>query len=263
MYLKDVRICFGLRNAPFLFTTISNFIVRCMARRGFDCIVNYLDDFIVVAPDFETCQSIQMELISLSGSLGFIVSWKKCSSPSTFCRYLGIDIDSTTMQLSLPDDKMIKLHEEMSFFCNRTRAKKRQLQRLCGVLSHCSKVIKGARTFSRRVIDLLKGLGDGNPRVRLTDGFLIDLQWWRDFASIFNGVSCCIPFNHGDGHTIFTDSSQHGYGIHTNGDWQAGWFDADCHPSFSRELNPLHNHWVNVDSNSSNIKDRQRWFGAA
>ena len=58
------------------------------------------------------------------------------------------------------------------------------------------------------MIDLLKGLGDGNPQVRLTDGFLNDLQWWRDFAVILNGVSCCIPFNHGDGPTIFSDLDQ-------------------------------------------------------
>ena len=67
--------------------------------------MNYWDNFIVIAPDFDSCQAIQMELISLLESLGFFVRWKKCTSPSTFCRYLGIDIDSSTMQLSLPRDK--------------------------------------------------------------------------------------------------------------------------------------------------------------
>ena len=41
--------------------------------------------------------------------------------------------------------------------------------------------------FSRRIMDLLKGLSDGNPRVRITDDFTLDLEWWRQFSSTFNG----------------------------------------------------------------------------
>lgn len=37
------------------------------------------------------------------------------------------------------------------------RASKRQVQHLCGILAHCAKVVKGGRTFSQQVINLLKG----------------------------------------------------------------------------------------------------------
>ena len=83
VYLKDVHICFGLCNAPYVFATTSNFNIRCLVCRGCHQVVIFLDDFIVVASNFDSCQKAQSELIELLGSVGYQVSWKKCSSPST------------------------------------------------------------------------------------------------------------------------------------------------------------------------------------
>ena len=177
-------------------------------------IINYLDDFIVISDTFESCQQVQSELIHLLISLGFSISWKKCTSPSQVTRYLGIDINSCDMTLSLLSDKLEKLSSELNIYGNRRRATKHQLQRLCGILSHCAKVVKGERTFPRRVIDLLKRLEEGNPRIHLSSEFRKDLKWWIDFASLFNEVSCCIEYNYGKGPQLFTDASQLGYGIH-------------------------------------------------
>ena len=254
-YMQDTRICFGLKLEPFLFTHISNFIVRCMARRGYDRVINYLDDFIVIGDSFDQCQEVQQELIQLLGSLGFRVSWKKCSTPSTLTRYLGIIFDSESMKLSLPTDKLEKLHSELNFFKDLTRATKRQLQRLCGILSHCAKMVKGARTFSRRVIDLLKGLGDGNPRIYLSKGFKDDLTWWQKFASTFNGTIFSISYNYGDGICIYTDSSLSGYVFTCELDWQAGFFATDGSPNLTQDLNYHHCHWLNYPCSSGNINE--------
>ena len=251
--LMDTRICFGLRNAPFLYTHISNFVVRCMQRRGFTRIVNYLDDFIVLGSTFEECQQAQTQLISILLSLGFYISWKKCTSPSTITKYLGINFDSIRMELSLPPEKVEKLHSELTFFHGRHRATKRQLQRLAGILSHCAKVVKGARTFSRRIIDLLKGLNDGNPRITLSSDFRLDLEWWEKFAEIFNGTACSIEFNFGQGPELYTDASFSGYGLVCDTDWQAGFFNVDATPSFNDNLDIDHSHWENTEVPIKNI----------
>ena len=191
-YLFDVRLSFGLRCAPFIFTRLSDFVVRTMGRLGFPNVISYIDDFIIVEPQRDRCVLAQTMLFELLGSLGFEVSWTKCTAPSTKVRYLGIDFDSSDMTLSLPKDKMYKLVTELIFFEGRTRTTKRQLQRLCGILSHASKVVRGGRVFSRRIIDMLKGLPSGNPRVRITEDFLLDLEWWRQFSEHFNGKACLI-----------------------------------------------------------------------
>ena len=122
--LFDVRVYFGASNAPYLFTQKSNFVTRCMGRRGFDQCVNYLDDFIVFGDSFQSCQQAQCTLISILISLGFEIAWKKCSSPSQSCQYLGINFDAINMQISLPPHKVLKLSLELEFFRGRSRATK-------------------------------------------------------------------------------------------------------------------------------------------
>ena len=245
--LFDTHLSFGLRCAPYIFTMISNFVVTTMDRLGYHGVINYIDDFLVYGDTFEQCQEAQTVLIHLLGQLGFRVSWKKCSSPAQKVKYLGILFDSVNMELSLPAEKLDRLHTEMLFFKDKTRATKRQLQRLCGLLAHCSKVVRGGRTFSRRVIDLLKGLPDGNPRVYLSQDFRKDLQWWSDFAKVFNGKANIIRHIDEDQRYVFTDSCLKGYGFALDSDWQAGYFSSNDSPAGLDELDPEHLHWVNVD----------------
>ena len=245
-YITDTRLCFGLRCAPYVFTQISDFVVKCLARRGFHRVISYLDDFLLFGDSRVECIRAQSELIHLLGDLGFQVAWHKCSSPSQRTRYLGIVFDSVQMTLSLPPDKVEKLHAELNFFVNRLRASKRQLQRLCGVLAHCAKVVRGGRIFSRRIIDMLKSLPEGNPRIRLTDEFRADLAWWADFAEVFNGRAAMIDRNYGLGPVIFTDSSLNGYGVVHGSDWLAGYFSSECLPLGVGALIGDHRHWINV-----------------
>lgn len=79
----DTRLCFGLRSAPYIFATLSDFTVKCMNRRGISKIFAYLDDYIVIG-----CQKKQNMLIELLGELDFFVNWSKCSSSSTTCTFL-------------------------------------------------------------------------------------------------------------------------------------------------------------------------------
>lgn len=128
-FLLDTRLCFGLKCTPFIFNQISVFLVRCMVRRGFVSLSNYLEDFLCVDSSFEKCQYMQRVFIHLLQYLGFNISWQKCSSPSRCTRYLGIIFDSERMQLRIPDDKMSKLYQEISFFENKSRATCNQIQK--------------------------------------------------------------------------------------------------------------------------------------
>lgn len=242
VFLLDTRLCFGLKCAPFIFNQISVFLVRCMMRRGFARVSNYLDDFICVDSSFARCQYMQKVFIHLLHFLGFEVSWRKCSSPSLVTRYLGIDFDSHLMQLRIPKDKMDKLYRELLFFRDKTRATRNQIERLCGILSHCSKVVRGGRTFSHRVIALLKNLS-GRTRIRLSECFRADLAWWQSMSYFFNGTATMVSFNFGNGPVFYTDSSNLGYGLVLGNDWQAGHFvDSVSLPNFAGS----HFHWYDV-----------------
>ena len=157
-------MCFGSRSAPFLFSRLTDAVSRYMEKIGFSCF-NYSDNFIIVADDLATCLAGQDTLISTLRSLGFYIAWNKTSYPSTLCRNLGINIDSINLRLFLPDDKINKLYSELDFWKKRRYATKKQMQRLCGTLNYCCKVIHGGRVCMHNMIGLLPCF---NARRRLT-----------------------------------------------------------------------------------------------
>lgn len=244
-YLMDTHICFGLRCAPYLFTQVSNFVLRCLQRRGFTRCVVYLDDFLVLGQTKKECQEAQNCLIEILRSLGFGISWSKCASPSQDITYLGVEFNSANMSVSLPSGKMSKLHAELNFFKDKRRATFKQIQRLCGILAHCSKVIRGGRTFSSRIIDLIKAWPNQRKRIRLNEEFRFDLYWWLNFAAQFNGTNLMIKFYFGQGPNFYSDACLAGYGFWVGQDWQAGYYGTDYRPDTSG-LVPSHRHWMNV-----------------
>ena len=157
-FFTDNFLFFSLKNAPSIFHRISCAITRMMARKGFGNIVNYLDDFLIVASSREECLRAQLTLIHLLHSLGFQVSWSKLSGPSQRVKFLGIILVSIAMQASIPEDKISSLEDQLNFLLSKHKASKRDLQRVAGLMNFLAKVVKGGRTFLRRVLDCMNHL---------------------------------------------------------------------------------------------------------
>ena len=186
VYLTDNCISFGQRSAPFIFARLTDFVTRSMHRRGYNCL-SYLDDFFLVESSQEKCNESMSELLKILRKLGFYIAYKKLSTPSQQCKFLGIILDSVNLEARLPDEKLIKLHKELEFFRGKKRATLRQIQRLTGVLCHASKVVYGGRPYTQHIIDMLKLFKDYTKRIRLPVEFHEDLSWWRTCAKTLNG----------------------------------------------------------------------------
>ena len=225
--MVDNCICFGAKSAP----RISQAVVRMVERRGIRCVC-YMDDYLILAKSYEECVRHQLYLIATLRELGFYIAWDKVTNPSTTCRYLGVYIDSVSIHLRLPEDKLAKLRKEINYFVGRRRVTLRQLRRLCGVLSHCARLVRGGRLYSQNIIKILKLFGGENKRITLPREFYHDLAWWSDFAPIFNGDVQIIKSCDWLCDTAYTDASLAGYGAwHCNsGDWLAGPFTKSCAP---------------------------------
>ena len=77
--LFDLRLPFGSKPGPCIFHRLSQAVKRCMARHGYDCLVAYLDDFLIVC---ETKEHALLLLIGLLRRLGFGISWAKVVGPT-------------------------------------------------------------------------------------------------------------------------------------------------------------------------------------
>ena len=231
-FLVNNSLAFGLRSAPFIFTQYTEFIVRCMKSRGYDRVYGYLDDFLIMEKDVPTCWKTLYVLMGLLRRFGFYINYKKLISPTKCIRYLGINLSSVDMKLYLPDDKLLNLQNLIEEFLLLKRCTKKQLQSLVGVLSHCSTIIRGGRTFSRRAINLINTVEGQNDKLVLDANFVDDLKWWKNFAVMFNGSATVIDIRFDNCLTMYADASMLGFGACYRNDWFYGTWCNEIVPEF-------------------------------
>ena len=66
----------------------------------------YLDDFLIIADSKEECAQALNCLIQLLRRSGFAIHWGKVIDPTNRITFLGIELESISMSLRLPKDKL-------------------------------------------------------------------------------------------------------------------------------------------------------------
>ena len=180
---------FGAKLSPGIFHRLTQAVKRMMGRRGYDLLIVYLDDFLIIAKTKEQCAAALNCLIQLLRKLGFSIHWGKVVDPTTKITFLGIELDSVSMCLSLPPNKLESFKLELEEFLQRKRASKRQLQAIAGRLSWAAGVVKGGRVFLRRIFDQIGILKHASHKAVISPEMRKDLLWWYNFLETFNGRS--------------------------------------------------------------------------
>ncbi len=147
---------------------------------------------------------------------------QKTEGPATKLVFLGIELDSVTMTISLPRKKLERLRAMIQEWESKKSCTKRKLLSLIGYLQHACPVIRPGRSFLRRMIDLSTGVRALHHRVRLNAGFRSDLKWWNYFLPIWNGTCPMSSVVRGDPQVVLTSdaSGTWGCGAYTStGDW--------------------------------------------
>lgn len=94
----------------------------------------------------------------------------------------------------------------------------RELPVLVGYMSFASKVVYGARTFTR-LIDALIKLQQPGDHTRVTKLFRIELRWWVEPAPRVNGLYLCVMGRTWPSVTFSTDASFLGFGAAGENSW--------------------------------------------
>ena len=124
-FMHDTRLCFGGRRSPGIFHHLTQSVRRMMCRKGFEGIVVYLDDFLIVSCTKEKCELAFSTLQELLLDLGFQISPSKVVPPCQQLTFLGIVFDIRAMELSLLQNKLAETKHLLDLFCTHQRASKR------------------------------------------------------------------------------------------------------------------------------------------
>ena len=126
---------------------------------------------------------------SLCDRLGLPVAAHKTVGPATVLTFLGIEVDSVSQELRLPEEKLSRLRALLSQWSTKRHASKHDLQVLLGHLSHATTVVRPGRVFLRQLIDTAKLPRLPSHKVRLNAGCRADISWWATFVQNWNGVA--------------------------------------------------------------------------
>lgn len=82
------------------------------------------------------------------------------------------------MTLSVPDEKVTELRNDLQCFLQRTKVTKREIQSLSGKLNWVAQIVYGGRFHIRRLIDRSNTLKKQWYRTRVSADMKLDILWW-------------------------------------------------------------------------------------
>ena len=210
--------------------------------------LQYLDDFLLLgAPASPKCAEALRTLLAICGQLGVPVAEEKTEGPLTTLTFLGIEIDTASLQLRLPQEKLQRLAALLNEWMRggptptpRRSGTKRDLLSLIGLLNHAASVVKPGRTFLRSLIDASTSVRALDHHVHLPARARADIAWWYTFLQSWNGVSL-LPAADPSQLTLSDASGSWGGGASWNGrwfqiQWPSSWAQASIAP---KELIPI------------------------
>ena len=227
VFMVDSKLPFGCKKSCQVFQALSDAVARMLERRNVT-VINYLDDILIIS---DTKQQNWLDLdttINLLVSLGFDINWEKVSPPSQCVNFLGVQIDSVDRTLTLPPDKLSNLKQLITKWQVKKRASKKEILSLAGKLNWACRVVRGGRTFLRRVIDISAKLKANHHRTWLNLEFRKDLEWWSVGLSKFHGFTHFVDDIPPPTQDLKTDACLVGGAGIFNSDWFYVNFKVDC-----------------------------------
>lgn len=225
-YFIDKMAPMGLKLSCRCWESLASFLNWLTKKRaGSENIDHYLDDFFFAGPPHSShCSELMLEFSKLCQELMIPIAQEKTEGPTTCMTYLGYQLDTIRLQISIPKVKVENLLSLIDAALPLKKITLKNLQSLTGSLQFCAKAMPSARAFIRRMYAAMSQASQPFHRVRLSKGIKSDLMMWKEFLTNFNGTTYMLEV---DGVTsadlqLQTDSAGGvalGCGIYFRGAW--------------------------------------------
>ena len=174
----DVSVPFGFKFGAAACQMCTDLVTFTLRKRG-SWLINYLDDYIGVAPPALANSHFQA-LLNILQYVGLPINMKKVEEPNNKITCLGIQIDALTGILKIPEVKMQEVVKLCQKWATQTHATKNQLQKLTGKLLYIHRCVKPARIFINRILAVLRNAPHKGV-VQLPSAFFRDINWCNRF----------------------------------------------------------------------------------
>lgn len=120
--------------------------------------------------------------------IGAIESPEKAVEPTTHMEFLGNDLDSHDLTISVTPTRLEELNGELSAWQETTWVSRKQLESIIGKLQFCCQCIRSGRLFLNRLLNFLRRMKRG-PVYKIPQEAQADLKWWKIYLPLFPSKS--------------------------------------------------------------------------
>jgi len=105
----DKALPFDLRSAPLIFSVVADALLWIMERWGISWAIHYMDNFLTIGrPNSDECHQNMAIMHDTCAQAGLPLEHSKTQGPVPKITFLGIELDSTTMEIRLPQTNIIE-----------------------------------------------------------------------------------------------------------------------------------------------------------
>lgn len=148
-------------------------------------VLAYVDDFGGVQSSHDAAQAAFQAFNQNCKDLGLKVAVDKSAGPTQTMQWLGFEIDTLALTVTIPKKKLSEVLEEATEWETKAYAGRRELQSLAGKLAHISSCIRHARKFMSRVLAQLRSTPQHQKR-KVGKELRKDLAWFKQCAANLN-----------------------------------------------------------------------------
>jgi hypothetical protein len=194
------RMPFGAKLGASVLSAFMAEVLAIAASEGVDSVVNYMDDFFITGDTYAECLANLNIVLAILMRHGWSIAEEKTTRPSQVMTFIGIQLDSRTMTLSIEPEKAaavlfkFKLAHEALVKGKLTRS---IVYSLAGNCMWFSNVITVGKLYTRPLFEMLKTWNSDGSLLQAK--FEKAYKWWDATlskwmkGSLLNANVCVIP----------------------------------------------------------------------
>lgn len=181
----------GLSCGPRKFTKLMKPVYATLRKLGIN-VSGFLDDLLIVGHSAHELEAHVQTVVHTLQNLGFVINFEKSNlKPCTRLRHLGFMIDSVTMAVSLPQDKVDIVKELCADLSEKSEDTIRNVAKVIGNIVACFPAVQVGQLHYRN-IELAKdealrhNKGNFDAVMQITEMMQEDLNWWVENIELQN-----------------------------------------------------------------------------
>ena len=156
MFYYDCSLSMGSRSSAKCCQKVSGLVVLLFNKQGYFAI-NYLDD-LGSAEEAEKAAEAYHTLRELLRRMGLQEAVDKSCPPSTVMIFLGIEVNSVMLTLTIPKEKWDEVKLLLRNWMSKEKATLKEVQSLAGSLNFVCRCVKSGRIYLAHILNFLRSM---------------------------------------------------------------------------------------------------------